>query len=64
MGMHSFIPPGQMAPLHPYMLNPLSVPHPATSTNLHIPQSHMDHYQSIPIIPNHQQWQNQQVLVR
>ncbi|XP_074583629.1 uncharacterized protein LOC141839712 isoform X4 [Curcuma longa] len=62
MGMNTFIPPGQMAPLHPYMLNPLSVPHPATSTNLHIPQSHMDPYQSIPIIPNHQQWQNQRVL--
>ncbi|XP_042384351.1 uncharacterized protein LOC121976306 isoform X2 [Zingiber officinale] len=62
MGMNSFIPPGQIASLHPYMLNPLSVPHPATSTNLHIPQSHMDPYQSIPIIPNHQQWQNQRVL--
>ncbi|WOL05237.1 hypothetical protein Cni_G13964 [Canna indica] len=62
IGMNGFIPPGQMAPLNSYVMNPLSVQHALPSTNSPIPLSLMDHYQSMTAIPNQQQWQNSQVV--
>ncbi|XP_074569904.1 uncharacterized protein LOC141826549 isoform X2 [Curcuma longa] len=59
IGTNGFISPGQIAPVHSYVLNPPSVPVTMSSTNSHIPKSHMDHYQSTPTIPNHQPLQKQ-----
>ncbi|XP_042427228.1 uncharacterized protein LOC122014840 isoform X6 [Zingiber officinale] len=62
IGTNGFISPGQIAPVHSYVLNPSSVPVTTALTNSHIPKSHMDHYQSMPTIPNHQPLQKQLVL--
>ncbi|XP_042420944.1 uncharacterized protein LOC122009038 isoform X6 [Zingiber officinale] len=62
IGTNGFISPGQIAPVHSYVLNPSSVPVTMALTNSHIPKSHMDHYQSMPTIPNHQPLQKQLVL--
>lgn len=57
--MNALIPPGQMSAMHSYVMDPQSV----ASTNSPIPQSHMGHFQSMPMVPPHQLWQNHQVLV-
>ncbi|KAG6482729.1 hypothetical protein ZIOFF_059367 [Zingiber officinale] len=62
IGTNGFISPGQIAPVHSYVLNPSSVPVTTALTNSHIPKSHMDHYQSMPTIPNHQPLQKQLAL--
>lgn len=62
LGTNGFISPGQISPVHSFVLNPQSVPVTMASANSHIPKSHMDHYQSTPTIPNHQSLQNQLAL--
>ncbi|RZR86177.1 hypothetical protein BHM03_00013323 [Ensete ventricosum] len=59
--MNAFIPPGPVASLHPYVMNPLGVPQAVASSNSPIPQSHIDHFQSLPMVLTQQHLQNQQV---
>ncbi|THU54050.1 hypothetical protein C4D60_Mb10t20930 [Musa balbisiana] len=62
LGMNAFIPPGPVAALHPYLMNPLGVPQAVASSNSPIPQSHIDHFQSVPVVLTQQHLQNQQAL--
>nr|XP_029117926.1 uncharacterized protein LOC105035945 isoform X3 [Elaeis guineensis] len=62
IGMGSFLPPGQMAALHPYVMHPQGVSQSVSSTNSPIPQPQMGHFQPLSTIPAHQQWQNQQAV--
>ncbi|RRT83428.1 hypothetical protein B296_00014355, partial [Ensete ventricosum] len=62
LGMNAFIPPGPVASLHPYVMNPLGVPQAVASCNSPIPQSHIDHFQSLPMVLTQQHLQNQQAL--
>ncbi|XP_018675393.2 uncharacterized protein LOC104000469 isoform X3 [Musa acuminata AAA Group] len=62
LGMNAFIPPGPVAALHPYVMNPLGVPQAVASSNSPIPQSHIDHFQSVPVVLTQQHLQNQQAL--
>ncbi|XP_077214903.1 uncharacterized protein LOC143849669 isoform X3 [Tasmannia lanceolata] len=55
-----FIPPGQVTALHPFVMHPQGVPQSLTSANLHVPQTHVGHFQPLPPISSHQHWQNQQ----
>ncbi|XP_064946346.1 uncharacterized protein LOC103970782 isoform X2 [Musa acuminata AAA Group] len=56
ISMNALIPPGQMSAMHSYVMDPQSV----ASTNSPIPKSHMGHFQSMPMVPPHQLWQNHQ----
>nr|GMC62889.1 uncharacterized protein LOC109150067 isoform X2 [Ipomoea batatas]GMC64694.1 uncharacterized protein LOC109150067 isoform X2 [Ipomoea batatas] len=58
LGMPTFIPPGQIAALHPFLMHQQGVP---PSVASQIPQSHLGHFHSGPAIPSIQQWPNQQV---
>ncbi|URE49722.1 hypothetical protein MUK42_31976 [Musa troglodytarum] len=62
LGMNAFMPPGPVAALHPYVMNPLGVPQAVASSNSPIPQSHIDHFQSMPVVLTQQHLQNQQAL--
>ncbi|XP_065027703.1 uncharacterized protein LOC135582254 isoform X5 [Musa acuminata AAA Group] len=62
LGMNAFIPPGPVAALHPYVMNPLGVPQAVASSNSPIPQSHIDHFQSVPVVLTQQHLQNQQMV--
>lgn len=59
--MGSFVPPGQVTTLHPFVMPQQAVPHNAMPANSHILESHVGHLQSMPRVPSHQYWQNQQV---
>ncbi|KAM1407572.1 hypothetical protein ACFX2F_002132 [Malus domestica] len=56
LGMPSYLPPGQVTALHPFLMHQQGVPH---SVPPHVPQSHVGHFHSIPAISSLQQWQNQ-----
>lgn len=53
--------PGQVAALHPFVMQQQGAPPSVTSANTHIPQSHVGQLQSGPAISFHPQWENQQV---
>lgn len=57
--MPTYLPPGQMTALHPYVMHQQGVPHSLPS---HVTPSHIGHFHSIPAMGSLQQWQNQQVL--
>ncbi|ONI25733.1 hypothetical protein PRUPE_2G317300 [Prunus persica] len=57
LGMPSYLPPGQVTALHPFLMHQQGVPH---SMPPQVPQSHVGHFHSIPAMSSHQQWQNQQ----
>lgn len=57
LGMPSYLPPGQVTALHPFLMHQQGVPH---SMPPHVPQSHVGHFHSVPAMSSHQQWQNQQ----
>ncbi|XP_048421351.1 uncharacterized protein LOC103951599 isoform X2 [Pyrus x bretschneideri] len=57
LGMPSYLPPGQVTALHPFLMHQQGVPH---SVPPHVPQSHVGHFHSIPAVSSLQQWQNQQ----
>lgn len=59
LGMPSYLPPGQLTALHPFVMHQQGVPQ---SMPPHVPQSHVGHFHSIPAMSSLQQWQNQQVL--
>ncbi|KAI3907284.1 hypothetical protein MKX01_021450, partial [Papaver californicum] len=54
--------PGQVAALHPFVMQQQGAPPSVTSANTHIPQSHVGQLQSGPAISFHPQWENQQAV--
>ncbi|KAK9291458.1 hypothetical protein L1049_019406 [Liquidambar formosana] len=54
LGMPTYLPPGQMTALHPYVMHQQGVPHSVPS--------HVGQYHSIPAISSLQHWQNQQAV--
>ncbi|MCL7031961.1 hypothetical protein MKW94_026652 [Papaver nudicaule] len=54
--------PGQVAALHPFVMQQQGAPPSVASTNTHIPQSHLGQLQSGPAISFHPQWENQQAV--
>ncbi|KAF5732440.1 hypothetical protein HS088_TW18G01135 [Tripterygium wilfordii] len=53
LGMPTYLPPGQVTALHPYVMHQLGLNH---SVPTHVSQSHVGQFQSVSL----QQWQNQQ----
>ncbi|EXB43113.1 hypothetical protein L484_002581 [Morus notabilis] len=58
LGMPSYLPPGQLTALHPFVMHQQGVPHSVT----HVPQSHVGNFHSVPAMSSLQQWQNQQAV--
>ncbi|CAK7324260.1 unnamed protein product [Dovyalis caffra] len=59
LGMPTYLPPGQVTALHPFILHQQGIPHSMTP---HAPQSHVGHFHSIPAMSSLPQWQNQQAV--
>lgn len=59
LGMPPYLPPGQMAALHPFLMHQPGVPHSVPSQ---VPQSHMGHFSSLPTISSIQPWQTEQIV--
>ncbi|KAL7214011.1 hypothetical protein ACSBR1_026439 [Camellia fascicularis] len=57
LGMPTYLPPGQVTALHPFVMHQQGVPH---SVPAHVTQSHAGHFHSVPAISSLQHWQNQQ----
>lgn len=57
LGMTTYLPPGQIAALHPYVMHQQGIPTPLPS---HVPQSHVGHFHSVPAVSSLQHWPNQQ----
>ncbi|KAK9093817.1 hypothetical protein Scep_025286 [Stephania cephalantha] len=62
-GLGAYIPPGQMTAMHPFVVHQQGIQHSLQSVNSHVPPSHAGHYQTMPGISSHQQWQNQHAAV-
>ncbi|OAY80331.1 hypothetical protein ACMD2_23659 [Ananas comosus] len=60
LGVGAFFPPGQMAAMHPYVMQPQGVPQSVTSTNSPVPPSQLGHLQPASATPHHH-WPDQQV---
>lgn len=58
LGMPSYMPPGQVTAVHPYVMHQQGAHH---SVPLHVPNSHV-HFHSLPAMASSQQWQNQQAV--
>ncbi|KAG6752619.1 hypothetical protein POTOM_042641 [Populus tomentosa] len=59
LGMPTYLPPGQVTALHPFILHQQGIPHSMTS---HVPQSHAGHFHSVPAMLSVPQWQNGQAV--
>ncbi|XP_062119999.1 uncharacterized protein LOC133834409 isoform X2 [Humulus lupulus] len=60
LGMPSYLPPGQLTAIHPYVMHQQGVAH---SVQPHVPQSHVGHFHSVPAMSSlQQQWSNQQAV--
>ncbi|CAK9141595.1 unnamed protein product [Ilex paraguariensis] len=59
MGMPTYLPPGPVTALHPFVMHQQGVPHSVPS---HVPQSHVGHFHSVPAISSLQHWPNQQAV--
>lgn len=59
LGMPSYLPPGQVTAMHPYIMHQQGANHSVASQ---VPQTHVGHFQSVPAVASLQQWQNQQVV--
>lgn len=57
LGMPTYLPPGQVTAMHPFVMHQQGVPHSVPS---HIAQSHVGHFHSVPALSPLQHWQNQQ----
>ncbi|WMV20805.1 hypothetical protein MTR67_014190 [Solanum verrucosum] len=57
LGMTTYLPPGQIAALHPYVMHQQGIPPPLPS---HVPQSQFGHFHSVPAVSSLQHWPNQQ----
>ncbi|GLU21321.1 hypothetical protein SLE2022_374670 [Rubroshorea leprosula] len=55
LGMHTYLPPGQVTALPPFVMHQQGVPQSMPS---HIPQSHVGHFHSIAAMSSIHQWQN------
>ncbi|XP_027190173.1 uncharacterized protein [Cicer arietinum] len=56
---HSYLPPGQVTALHPFVMHQQGVPNSVAS---HVPQAHVGHFHPVPTMSPLQQWQNQQAV--
>ncbi|RVW89034.1 hypothetical protein CK203_029337 [Vitis vinifera] len=59
LGMPTYLPPGQVTAMHPFVMHQQGVPHSVPS---HVPQSHVGHFHSMPAISSVPHWQNQQAV--
>ncbi|XP_009624840.1 uncharacterized protein [Nicotiana tomentosiformis] len=59
LGMTTYLPPGQITALHPYVMHQQGIPPPLPS---HVPQSHVGHFHSVPAVSSLQHWPNQQAV--
>ncbi|GMH08835.1 hypothetical protein Nepgr_010675 [Nepenthes gracilis] len=59
LGVPSFLPPGQLTALHPYVMHQQGANHPVPS---HVPQSHVGHFHPMSAISSFQQWLSQQAV--
>ncbi|EEF42783.1 conserved hypothetical protein [Ricinus communis] len=59
LGMPTYLPPGQVAALHPFLLHQQGIPHSVPS---HVPQSHVGHFHSVPAMSSLPKWQTQQAI--
>lgn len=57
LGMTTYLPPGQIAALHPYVMHQQGIPPPLPP---HVPQSHVGHFHSVTAVSSLQHWPNQQ----
>ncbi|KAK1258434.1 hypothetical protein QJS04_geneDACA006637 [Acorus gramineus] len=58
IGMNTFVPPGQLAPLHPFMMHQQGL-----QQSVHTPNS-VGHFQQIPAASSGQLWQSQEAVKR
>ncbi|GAB4858600.1 hypothetical protein Ancab_010074 [Ancistrocladus abbreviatus] len=56
LGLPSYIPPGQMTTLHPYLM------HQQGAVPSHVPQSHVGHFHTVPAVSSFQHWPSQQAV--
>ncbi|KAL9225435.1 hypothetical protein vseg_001362 [Gypsophila vaccaria] len=59
IGIPSYLPPGQVAAMHPYVMHQHGA---GQAVGSHVPQSHVGHFQSVPAMQSFQHWQNQQAV--
>ncbi|CAN1251065.1 hypothetical protein LINPERPRIM_LOCUS7609 [Linum perenne] len=59
LGMPTYLPPGQMTALHPFILHQQGMPHSMPS---HVHQSQVGHFHSVPAMSSMPQWQSQQAV--
>ncbi|KAL9372053.1 hypothetical protein Peur_034297 [Populus x canadensis] len=59
LGMPTYLPPGQVTALHPFILHQQGIPHSMAS---HVPQSHAGHFHSVPAMSSVPHWQNGQAV--
>ncbi|KAL2921711.1 Angiomotin-like protein 1 [Bienertia sinuspersici] len=59
LGMPSYLPPGQVTAMHPYIMHQQGANHSVASQ---VPQSHVGHFQSVQAMASLQQWQSQQAV--
>ncbi|CAK9158229.1 unnamed protein product [Ilex paraguariensis] len=59
LGVPTYLPPGQVTALHPFVMHQQGVPHTVPS---HVAQSHVGHFHSAPAISSLQHWPNQQAV--
>ncbi|XP_074319916.1 uncharacterized protein LOC141656766 isoform X3 [Silene latifolia] len=57
IGIPSYLPPGQVSAMHPYVMHQQGA---GQAVGSHIPQSHVGHFHSVPAMTSFHQWQNQQ----
>ncbi|XP_043716460.1 epidermal growth factor receptor substrate 15 homolog isoform X2 [Telopea speciosissima] len=62
LGMGTYLPPGQMTALHPFIMHQQGVPQSVPSTESHVPQSNVNHFPPVSAISSHPHWQNQQAV--
>ncbi|KAJ4952906.1 hypothetical protein NE237_029738 [Protea cynaroides] len=60
LGVGTYLPPGQMTALHPFIMHQQGVLQSLPTTNSHVPQSNMNHFQPVSPMSSHPHWQNQQ----
>jgi hypothetical protein len=65
LGMPTYLPPGQVTALHPFILHQQGIPHSMAShvPQSHVPQSHAGHFHSVPAMSSVPHWQNGQVTI-
>ncbi|GAB4826124.1 hypothetical protein Ancab_008994 [Ancistrocladus abbreviatus] len=59
LGLPSYLPPGQMPALHPYLMHQQGANH---SMPPHVPQSHVGQFHAVPAMSSFQHWPSQQAV--